>query len=142
MKTLTTLALLITLTTPALAQDYPPLDTLLSSGQTVLGQPITYPDGTAHITAAVITMQPGQATGWHDHEVPLIAYILEGEITVDYGDQGLRTFRAGEAVIEAIGHMHNGTNTGTGIMRLLAVFAGSDTAHNTIMAQDKISEDN
>lgn len=135
-KTLAALLLLSPLATPLAAQDYPPLDVLVSSSETVLGQPFAYPEGTAKITSAIVTMQPGQSTGWHEHEVPLFAYILEGEITVDYGPEGTRRYRAGDSVIEAFGSRHNGTNTGTGIMRLLAVFAGSDTAQNTI------SEDN
>jgi len=37
-----------------------------------------------------ITLLPGQQTGWHTHPVPLFGYILEGELTVDYGTKGQR----------------------------------------------------
>jgi quercetin dioxygenase-like cupin family protein len=56
----------------------------------VTGEPIRYPSGAAKITAEEITLQPGQQTGWHTHPVPLFGYILEGELTVDYGAKGKR----------------------------------------------------
>ena len=69
---------------------------------------------------------------WHQHEVPLFAYVLEGELTVDYGIKGKKTYHAGEAVLEAVGWPHNGTNTGAVPMKLVAVYMGSDTATNTV----------
>ncbi|MGI9400412.1 MAG: cupin domain-containing protein [Rhizobiaceae bacterium] len=112
---------------------YPPVEILVSTHKTVNGENITYPDGTPKITAAIVTMQAGQSTGWHRHDAPLFAWIMEGEITVDYGDTGKRTYRKGEAFIEALNSDHNGTNTGDGFARILAVFAGADNASNTVM---------
>lgn len=107
---------------------------LLSTGQTVLGQPIAYPtQAPAHVAAAVITMLPGEATGWHQHDVPMFGYILEGEITVDYGDKGTHVYRQGEALMEAIDAAHNGRNTGSGPARILAVFMGADGVPDTVM---------
>ena len=77
-------------------------------------------------------MIPGQATGWHHHDVPLFAYILEGELTVDYGPDGKKTYKTGDSFIEAFKTEHNGVNTGTTPARILAVFAGSDDAQNTV----------
>ncbi len=117
----------------AFARDtYPPLEILISSKESVIGEAIAYPEGPARITAAIVTMQPGQKTGWHRHDVPLFAYILEGEITVDYGEAGTRTYQTGESFIEAFQSSHNGENTGAGIARILAVFAGADGADNTV----------
>lgn len=117
----------------AMARDtYPPLDVLLSTSTTTIGQPFEYPVGTAKITAAIVTMQPGQATGWHEHDAPLFAYMLEGEITVDYGPDGKKTYKTGDSFVEAFKSDHNGQNTGTGIARILAVFAGADGTVNTV----------
>jgi quercetin dioxygenase-like cupin family protein len=124
--------------TPALAEDATPtayqnlLTPLLQSGTDVLGAPIVYPEGGANITAAIVTVPPGGETGLHKHEVPLFAYILEGELTVDYGDKGKKTYRAGEAVLEAQDWPHNGVNTGPVPMRLLAVYMGGGAEKNTI----------
>lgn len=111
---------------------YPPLDVLLQTSTTVIGQPIAYPSGTPMVTAAIVTMVPGQETGWHQHEVPLFAWMLEGELTVDYGAAGVKVYRKGDALVEALKSRHNGRNTGTGDVRLLAVFIGAEGAANTL----------
>lgn len=107
---------------------------LLSTGQTVLGQPVVYPtQSPAKVTSVIVTMQPGEETGWHQHDVPMFGYILEGEVTVDYGAKGSRVYKAGDALIEAIDWEHNGRNSGTGPARILAVFMGADGVPNTVM---------
>lgn len=113
------------------AEQYPPLQILLQSTKTVIGQKFSYPDGPAEITAAIVTMAPGQETGPHIHRVPLFAYVLEGEVTVDYGDAGTRTYRTGDSLIEAFETVHDGKNTGPGRTRLLVVFAGVENMPNT-----------
>ena len=105
---------------------------MLSTSETVLGQPFEYPDGEAKITAAIVTMQPGQKTGWHKHNVPLFAYILEGELTVDYGPKGTKIYKAGDSIVEAYKTEHNGENTGDVSARILAVFAGAIDTPNTV----------
>jgi len=68
---------------------------LLSTGTNVVGETISYPQGTAHVTATTVTLAPGGHTIVHRHGVPLFAYILFGELTVDYGMRGMRTYRQG-----------------------------------------------
>ena len=120
----------------ALAQSgYPPLEVLLSTSQTTIGQEIAYPPGKPKITAAIVTMEPGASTGWHRHEAPLFAMILEGELTLDYGQGVTRQFKKGDTFLEAFKSSHQGTNTGDIPVRILAVFAGSDGVKNTIMDQ-------
>lgn len=100
---------------------------LLETTKTVVGETIVYPAGApAKITASIINLSPGAATGWHRHGVPLIGMIMEGELTVDYGPKGKRTYKQGEAFAEAINVTHQGTNTGTGTANLLAVYLGAD----------------
>jgi quercetin dioxygenase-like cupin family protein len=129
---------ILLLATPALALDATPqpyqnlLTPLLQSGTDVLGDPLVYPEGAPNVTAAIVTIPPGGETGLHRHEVPLFAYILEGELTVDYGDKGKKTYRAGDSVLEAQNWPHNGTNTGTVPMRLLAVYIGGADKRNTV----------
>jgi quercetin dioxygenase-like cupin family protein len=110
---------------------------LISTGKTVLGQTFSYPAGApAKVTAAIVTMLPGEQTGWHKHDVPMFGYILEGEITVDYGAAGTRVYRKGDALMEAIDVAHDGRNTGAGNARILAVFMGADGVPNTVMLKD------
>ena len=107
--------------------------TLLSSGETVVGEQIKYPEGApAKVTSLLLTMGQGEQTGWHTHGVPVFGYILEGELTVDYGDKGKRVYRTGDALLEAINVRHNGQNTGNGPVRLLVVFMGADGIKMTV----------
>jgi quercetin dioxygenase-like cupin family protein len=103
-----------------------PAGPLLHTGTTVVGEPVVYPQGTAQVTAAVVTLAPGQETGWHTHGMPVVGYVIEGELEVDYGEKGVRLYRSGEAVMEAIGVAHNGRNVGSAPMRILAVFIGAE----------------
>lgn len=106
---------------------------LLDTGTTTLGQKLSYPAGVPHVTAVIVTMQPGEATGWHQHDVPMFCYLLEGEITVDYGKSGTRTYRKGDALMEAIDVVHDGRNTGAVPARVLVVFMGADGVPDTVM---------
>lgn len=109
------------------AQSYYPVQQLLQTGKTVVGEEIRYPTGAApRITVAIVTVEPGARASLHRHPVPLVAYILEGELTVDYGDKGMKTFRQGEALVEAMDVPHRGLNLGTSVVRLLAVYIGAE----------------
>lgn len=111
----------------------PKVEILQSSSKTILGQPISYPAGApAKVTAALITMQPGQTTGWHLHDVPLFAYLMEGELTVDYGPHGKRVYKKGDSLLEAIRVKHDGTSTGTVAAKLVAVFMGAEGVKNSV----------
>jgi quercetin dioxygenase-like cupin family protein len=115
--------------------DHPGLQTLLSTGTTVTDEPIHYPTAApARVTVVEITLLPGEQTGWHAHPVPLIGYILEGELTVDYGPLGQRTYHRGEALAEAMNEAHNGRNSGDGPVRILAVFIGAEGVAGTVPA--------
>ena len=128
--------LLAALNTTAVARDqaYYPVQELLVTGQTIVGENIQYPtSGAPKITVAVVTVAPGNPAAFHRHPVPLVAYILEGELTVDYGPKGLKTFRQGDAVVEAMDLPHRGMNLGSGIVKLLAVYIGAEGAANVTL---------
>lgn len=111
------------------AQDYPAARPILSSGTTVAGETIHYPtDSEAQVTAAIINVAPGQRTGWHRHGVPLFAYILAGELTVDYGTKGIRNYKSGDGFLEAMNWPHDGRNTGTTPVSILVVYMGAKGA--------------
>ena len=60
--------------------------------------------------------------------MPLFAYILDGELSVDYGAKGMRTYKKGDSFMEAMGDVHYGFNPGTEPVRLLAVYMGAKGA--------------
>lgn len=111
----------------ALADEAYPARTLLSTGTAVTGETIRYPEGAAaQVTAIVVTIAPGAETVIHRHPTPMFAYILEGEVTVDYGAaQGRRVYRAGDAFMEAMTVPHKGINSGAIPVRILAVSMGA-----------------
>ena len=99
---------------------------LLSTSKTVMDEQIVYPSGPAKITTGMITLDPGDETGWHTHGVPLTGLILEGDLTVDYGDKGTRTFHQGESIAEAINIPHNGKNLGTAAVKVFVAYSGAE----------------
>lgn len=110
-------------------QDYPAARPILSSGVTVSGETIRYPtEGEAQVNAAIVTVAPGQRTGWHRHGVPLFAYILAGELIVDYGAKGTRTYKSGDGFLEAMNWPHDGHNAGTTPVSILVVYMGAKGA--------------
>jgi len=121
---------------PALAMPPgPAVETLIETSETVLGQEIVYPEGRARITAAIVTVPPGAVLAPHLHPVPLFGYVLQGELIVDYGSQGERIYRAGDALAEAIDWPHQGRNGGRGIVKILVVYAGAEGVPDTEPAE-------
>jgi len=101
------------------------VETLFTGSTTAIGQPLAYPVGEAVVTSQIITLPPGASTGWHVHAVPLYGYILEGELTVDYGTEGARVYRTGDSLLEAVDWPHDGHNRGEVPVRILAVYIGA-----------------
>ena len=100
---------------------------------TVLNQPIVYPSSTqAQVSSSVLTMLGGQETGWHAHEAPMMAYVLSGSVRVTYDGGIVKTYSAGEAIMEAIGTHHNGVSVGPGPVVILVVNIGADGVANTV----------
>lgn len=97
---------------------------------TIIGQPVAYPAGDLEVTNAIVTIQPGNETGWHTHSVPLFVYILSGTVTVDYGSKGTHTVSTGSSFFEAMDWPHNAHNYGDVPVRILAVYLGVEGATN------------
>jgi quercetin dioxygenase-like cupin family protein len=106
------------------------LTPLFKGNETIIGQKIAYPAGDPNITAAIVIIAPGKDTGWHSHEVPLFVTVLEGDISVDYGSKGVKTYKIGDTFLEAEEWPHNATNKTEKIVRLLAVYIGAEGKAN------------
>jgi len=112
---------------------YAKVQPVLTAARTVLDEPLLLPDGSPlKVTSMIVTIDPGEETAWHRHGVPTYIYVLAGEVTVDYGEQGTRAFGPGGSFMEAMGQWHRGTNRGREPVRILAVYLGSETARNVI----------
>jgi len=113
-------------------------ETLLKAAEaTILGQGIVYPgELPAQVSSSILTVPPGVQTGWHFHSAPMYAYILEGTLTVTYEtDSGTeeKVYRAGEAIMEAVGTHHNGKNTSDAPVRVLVVNMGAEGVANSTL---------
>ena len=125
--------LLVGLHPVAWSQAYPTQDLLITS-TTVVGETLHYPSsGPAQVTVSIVTIRPGTNTALHRHAVPLVAYILDGELTVDYVGKGQKIFRQGDALVEAMDVPHHGMNQGATPVKILAVYLGAKGAANVTL---------
>jgi quercetin dioxygenase-like cupin family protein len=113
-------------------KDYDSVQPLLRATETVAGEALAYPSGPAVVTSLIVTMAPGEKTGRHKHGAPTYAYILSGQVTVDYDGGFRRTYRQGEAFMEAMERWHDGVNDGTAPCRILVEFMGASTSSNVV----------
>lgn len=137
-KTATALALIgfFLLTSLAVAADYNAgvsATVLKKTSVTSNGEKITYPQtDRAEVTAMTVDLAPGAETGWHQHPVPVYAYVVAGNLSVELEGGKVLNFRAGEAIIEAVNTLHNGKNRGTEPVRLAVFYLGSEGRANVI----------
>ena len=109
---------------------------LLQTDKSVLGEPLQLPpSGAAEVLASIVTLQPGETTPLHRHGTPMFADILEGEVTVNYGDAGQRTYPQGAALMEAMAVPHAGTNTGDRPVKILTVYFGPKGATPVLLGR-------
>ena len=100
----------------------------------VLGQPIIYPtQQPAEVTSAIRVLLPGEETGWHNHMVPLHAYVMEGTATIEFETDGARTFSKGDAWVGAADVWHNASNRTDQPAVVFVVVMGAEGLENTIM---------
>jgi quercetin dioxygenase-like cupin family protein len=99
---------------------------LVDGPKTILGQSFKYPSGTPLINAFNINIPVGKKTSLHKHAVPLFVYVVSGEMIVDYGSKGKRTFKAGAAYIEAIEWCHIAQAVGNQPTKIIGVYLGQE----------------
>lgn len=116
----------------AVADDYPQSQILLETDKTIAGETLQYPQsGQANVTAVIINIPPGTSTGWHQHKVPLVAYLLSGELEMEYANGKRVQFKTGQALMEAMTVAHIGSNLGTTPAQIFVVFLGDSKTEFT-----------
>jgi len=108
---------------------------VLTTTRTATGQPLVLPAQDPQVIVTRMEIAPGAKLPRHMHPFARYAYVLEGEVTVEYEGGQRQTFRAGEFIVEAIGVWHFGTNTGKGPLSLLVIDQVEVGKSNTILAQ-------
>lgn len=91
------------------------------------GQKITYPQTEkAEVTAVTVDLAPGSETGWHQHPVPVYAYVVSGDLLVELEDGQHFTYGKGDAIIEVVNTLHNGKNNGVEPVKLAVFYVGAE----------------
>ena len=107
--------------------------TLLQATHDSCGFPLVYPaNGTPEVTAYLVEMEPGETTGWHQHPVPLMGYIISGQLTVELATGQKRTMRQGQVSIEVVDQVHSGINDGTETLKVIVFAIGLQNVPITI----------
>jgi quercetin dioxygenase-like cupin family protein len=74
------------------------------------------------VVEAVADFQPGATTGPHTHPGEMVGYILEGTVVVEQQGKAPMILAAGQTFIIPAGIVHNHTNGGHTVARILATY--------------------
>ena len=108
---------------------------LLTTDATVTGQKLVLPSRDPQLIASIFEIPPGARLPRHKHPYARYAYVLDGDLTVDYGKAGPQHFHKGDFIVEAIGTWHFGMNSGTTPVRLLVIDQVEKGQPATVMAK-------
>jgi quercetin dioxygenase-like cupin family protein len=74
------------------------------------------------VITAVGEFQPGASPGRHTHPGEEVSYVLEGSVVLEQDGKPNTTVSAGQAFIIPAGIVHNATNKGTAVARIVATY--------------------
>jgi quercetin dioxygenase-like cupin family protein len=74
------------------------------------------------VVTAVGEFQPGASPGRHTHPGEEVGYVLEGTVVLEQAGKPDVTLHPGQAFVIPIGTIHNATNNGTTVARLVATY--------------------
>ncbi len=67
-----------------------------------------YAEGVPELVVRKITIPAHGVLRWHEHPMPMAAYVLSGEITVEEPDGKTQHFAAGQVIPEPVNTVHRG----------------------------------
>ena len=101
------------------------LEPVLKTDTTSIGQKIVYPSfQNDEVSIVKVTIPSGKSTGWHKHNFPVFAYVLQGTLTVEIENRKSLQFSQNSSFSEVINTLHNGVNNGKEDVILIAFFMG------------------
>jgi quercetin dioxygenase-like cupin family protein len=120
-------------------EDLPPVSSTVlldKADTTVLGDKFSYPGAeNPEITSSIVRLEAGAETGWHLHETPMYAYILDGTLEVTYDVDGAmvtKTYHEGDAIMEGLDIPHMGKNLTNRPVSILVVNIGYSDLANSV----------
>ena len=84
-----------------------------------------YRPGQPEITILRFRIEPGARLPLHQHPVINAGVLLSGELTVESKAGEILHLKAGEALVELVGELHFGRNSGTEPVDLIVFYAGN-----------------
>ena len=101
------------------------VEPILKTDTTSIGQKIIYPNfQNGEVSIVKVIIPPGKSTGWHKHDFPVFAYVLQGSLTVEIENKKTLQFKENTSFAEVINTFHNGTNNGDVDVVLMAIYMG------------------
>ena len=89
--------------------------------RTVLQQGDLSAPGREAVTA-MVEIPAGVVAGKHTHPGEEIGYVLEGTVLLEVDGQPAKTLKAGDVFLVKAGLVHNATNQGTAMTKVLATY--------------------
>lgn len=86
-----------------------------------VGDPISYAEGTPEIYVEIDTFEPGGQTGLHQHPVPIVVYVMEGELEVRVEGAEPIMMKPGQAFVEPQNRPMQAFNTTEAATKILVV---------------------
>ncbi|MEJ0094950.1 MAG: cupin domain-containing protein [Methylocella sp.] len=109
---------------------------VLSTTVTASGQPIILPQKDAQVLASIYEIAPGAVLPEHKHPYPRYGYVLSGTLRVTDTETGKSAvYKAGDFIVETIGHWHQGANIGAEPLKLLVIDQVEKDQSNTILRE-------
>jgi quercetin dioxygenase-like cupin family protein len=101
----------------------------------VVGDPITYPTGTSEIYIEIGTFEEDGRTPLHGHPVPVVVYVMEGELEVRVDGADPHRMKQGEASVEPQNRNMQAFNVANGPTKVLVVTMGAEGQPITVDPQ-------
>lgn len=71
---------------------------------------------------AFVEIPPGGSEGRHTHPAEAFVYVVDGALTLEVEGKPSATYKAGDSFFIEPGKIHAGTNSGSTVTKLVAVF--------------------
>ena len=91
-----------------------------------VSDPITYPEGTSEVFVEIGTFEKDGQTSLHQHPVPIVVYVMEGELEVRVDGADPIRMMPGQAFVEPQNRNMQAFNVADGPAKLLVVTMGAE----------------
>ena len=88
----------------------------------------TLPTGSPKIKTYQVVISPGKPTDAHMHTIPVLAYVVSGQLEVDNGSKGKKVIKTDESYVEAINWCHQVRAAGNKPVTIPVTYLGQEGA--------------